>query len=196
MSSVMKVFKNVRILPGTWRNFSGAVGEYNAPVGQDSQGNPIGKRYFSIELTQEMAEDLRNVELHGSKGNVIRGCNIKTRLPQDGEGDPSYSLKITFGKIAPEAIWRVVPRGKMQLDIDTVGNLDHEFIERADVKVALCTYEKGPNVGITAYLNKLIVYIREDDFDNNEEFAGIPIIGGPAGNYASPMDEDDSDLPF
>ena len=193
MSSIMKVFKNVRILPGTWRNFSGTIGEYNAQVGLDSQGNPIGKRYFSIELTPEMAEELRNVELHGTNGRVIKGCNIKTRLPQDGEGEPSYSLKVTFGKIAPEAIWRVIPRGRMALNLDTVGNLDHEFIDYADVKVALCTYEKGPNVGITAYLNKLIVYIREDDFDNNEAFSNIPVIGGEG--YEGPASDED-DLPF
>ena len=193
MSSMIKVFKNVRILPGSWRNFSGTIGEYNAPIGQDEHGNPIGKRYFSIELTPEMAEELRNVELRDSKNNIIRGCNIKTRLPQDEDGEPMYSIRITFGRIAPEAIWRVIPKGRMQLNLDTVGNLDHEYIERADVKVVLSTYEKGANKGITAYLNKLIVYIREDDFDNNEEFANIPIVGGS--NYDGP-DQDDDELPF
>lgn len=195
MSSTTKIFKNVRILPGSWRNFSGTVGEYNAPIGRDSHGEPIGKRYFHIELTEEMAEELRKLELHGMNGNVIRGCNIKTRLPQEDGGDPTYLMKVSFGKIAPEAIWRVVPRGRMALDLETVGNLDHEFIERADVKVSLCTYEKGPNVGITAYLNKLIVYIREDDFDTNDEFMDIPIIGGSVAANSSPIEEDD-DLPF
>ena len=191
---MVKVFKNVRILPGTWRNFSGKVGEYNAPIGQDAEGNPIGKRYFSIELTPEMAEELRNVELRGENNTIIRGCNIKTRLPQEDDGEASYSMRITFGKIAPEAIWRVVPKGRMLLNLDTVGNLDHEYIEKADAKVVLSTYEKGPNKGITAYLNKLIVYIREDDFDTNDEFANIPIIGGSY-DGSSPIDDED-DLPF
>ena len=85
----------------------------------------------------------------------------------------------------------------MALNLDTVGNLDHEFIDHADVKVSLSTYEKGPNVGITAYLSKLIVYIREDDFDNNDEFASIPIIGGNGTVFeGSPMADSEDELPF
>lgn len=193
MSSMIKVFKNVRILPGSWRNFSGTIGEYNAPIGLDAHNNPIGKRYFSIELTPEMADELRNVELRDSKNNIVRGCNIKTRIPKEEDGEPMHSLRITFGKIAPEAIWRVIPKGRMQLNLETVGNLDHEYIEKADVKVVLSVYETGGNRGITAYLNKLIVYIREDDFDSNDEFAGIPIIGGE--NYDGPSPDED-ELPF
>lgn len=197
MSSTTKIFRNVRILPGTWRNFSGTIGEYNAKIGVDSHGNDIGKRYFSIALTEEMAEELRQVELHGKNGNVIRGCNIKTTIPKNEGDQPLYSLRVTFGTIPPEAIWRVVPRGRMALNLDTVGNLDHEFIDHADVKVSLSTYEKGPNVGITAYLSKLIVYIREDDFDNNAEFTNIPIIGGNGSTFeGSPMADSEDDLPF
>lgn len=193
MSTTTRIFRNVKVLPGSFRNFSGTVGEYNAQISIDSNGNPIGKRYFSIKLTEEMAEELRDLELPGSSGKMIKGCNIKTRLPQN-EGDaPSYSMKITFGKIPPEAIWRVVPKGRMALNLETVGNLDNERIDHADVKVIFCTYEKGPNIGITAYLNKLIVYIEEDTFDNDEAFNGIPIIGTGEKSYA---DVDDGDLPF
>ena len=194
MSSMVKVFKNVRILPGTWRNFSGTVGEYNAPIGVDSEGKPIGKRYFSIELTPEMAEELRNVELRGENGNVIKGCNIKTRIPDEEMLEPMYSMRITFGKIAPEVIWRVIPKGKELLTLETVGNLDHEYIEKADVKVVLSTYEKGPNKGITAYLNKLRVYIREDEFDTDPDFINLPMIGRDY-DGSSPMSDED-DLPF
>ena len=197
MSSTTKIFRNVNILPGTWRNFSGTINDYNKKVGVDSHGNDIGKRYFSIALTEEMAEELRNLELHGKSGKLIRGCNIKTSLPRNEGDQPLYSLKITFGTYPPESIWRVVPRGRMPLNLETVGNLDHEFIDHADVKVSLSTYENGPNVGITAYLSKLIVYIREDDFDNNDEFSSIPIIGGNGAGYeGSPMSESEDDLPF
>lgn len=190
MASTTKIFKNVRLI---WKNFSGKVDEYNAPIGIDAQGKPIGKRYFSIVLTEEMAEELRQVELRGQNGKIIKGCNVKTRLPKDGDGDPLYTLRVTFGAYPPEAIWRVIPKGRMPLNLETVGNLDHEFIDHADVKVSLSTYEKGPNVGITAYLSKLIVYIQEDEFDSDEAFAAIPIIGGSGDSEPAPNEDD---LPF
>ena len=191
MSSVTKIFKNVRII---WKNFSGTPNDYNTPIGTDSQGNPIGKRTFNIVLTEEMADELRNLELVGNSGRTIKGCNVKTRVPSNGEGEPLYTLKVQFGQYAPEAIWRVIPKGRMALNLETVGNLDHEVIDHADVKVTLATYEKGPNVGITAYLQKLIAYIQEDDFDSDEAFAGIPVIGGPDSGGSGLPDEDD--LPF
>lgn len=194
MASTTKIFKNVRII---WKNFSGQVNDFNPQVGVDGSGKPIGKRYFSIVLTEEMAEELRQVELRGNSGKIIKGCNVKTRLPQNGEGDPLYTLKVSFGAYPPEAIWRVIPKGRMALNLDTVGNLDHEFIDHADLKVTLSTYEKGPNSGITAYLSKMIAYIQEDDFDSDEAFAGIPVIGGSdISSTSSPINNDEDDLPF
>ena len=191
MASITKIFKNVRII---WRNFSGTPGPYNQPIGTDSHGNPVGKRTVNIVLTPEMAEDLRNVELMGDGGKMIKGCNVKTRLPQNGDGDPLYTLKVQFGKYPPEAIWRVIPKGRMALNIDNVGVLDHEAIDHADVKVVLSTYQNGTNIGISAYLNKLIAYIQEDDFDSDEAFGDIPVIGTGAEDFGSEPAEDD--LPF
>lgn len=190
MSSTTKIFKNVNII---WKNFSGKVGPYDPQVGVDSHGNPIAKRHFSIILTEAMAEELRNIELRNKSGQIVKGCNVKTRLPKNGEGDPLYTLKVGFGAYPPEAIWRVIPKGRMALDLETVGNLDHEYVDHADIKVTLSTYEKGPNVGITAYLSKLIAYVQEDELDSDATFAGIPIIGGP--DSPSPINDDD-DLPF
>lgn len=200
MASTTKIFKNVRII---WKNFSGQTNDFNPPLvdrttGQpvvDKNGRPLGKRYFSIVLTEEMAEELRGLELRADSGRMLKGCNVKTRLPQNGEGDPLYTLKVGFGAYPPEAIWRIIPKGRMALDLDTVGNLDHEFIDHADVKVTFATYEKGPNSGITAYLSKLKAYVQEDDFDSDESFAGIPIIGGPSVGYSAPP-SDEEDLPF
>lgn len=191
MASTIKVFKNVKII---WKNFSGKVGPYDPQVGVDSQGKPIAKRHFSIILTEEMAEELRKIELRTKSGQVVKGCNVKTRLPKDGEGEPLYTLKVAFGNYPPEAIWRVIPRGRMALDLETVGNLDHEFIDHADIKVSFATYEMGPNVGITAYLSKLIAYVQEDELDTDDAFANIPIIGGS--DSPMPINNDDEDLPF
>ena len=195
MSAITKVFKNVRII---WKNFSGTVSEFNPKVGTDAHGNPIGKRYFSIILTEEMAEELRNIELIGDNGKVLKGCNVKTRVPQGDYDEPLYTLKVGFGAYPPEAIWRVIPKGRMALNLETVGNLDHEVIDHADVKVSIATWSYAGKSGITVYLQKLIAYIQEDDFDNNDEFANIPIIGGHAPEgYSHPVaSEEDDDLPF
>ena len=198
MSSTTKIFKNVRII---WPNFSGTVSEFNPKVGTDAHGNPIGKRYFNIVLTEQMAEELRNIELIGDGGKIVKGCNVKTRPPRDEGGEPLYTLKVGFGAYPPEAIWRVIPKGRMALDLETVGNLDHEYIDHADVKVVISTYNYAGKSGITVYLSKLIVYIREDDFDSDEAFAGIPIIGGGGGSDIPyglhPREEDnEDDLPF
>lgn len=189
MGSIVKLFRNAHII---WPNFSGEIGPYNKQVGVDSHGKPIGERFFNIVLTPEWAEDLRNVELVHKDGTVIRGCNVRTHLPKSGEGDPLYTLKVKFGKIAPKEVSRVIPRGRMNLNIDNVGVLDHEIIDHADIKVVLSTYVNGANKGISAYLEKLRAYIQEDEFDNDEAFNNLPIIGDDG--FTSGDGEED--LPF
>ena len=192
MASTTHLFKNVKII---WKNFSGKVNDFNAPVGVNSKGEKIGKRYFSIVLSEEEAEELRKIELRGKSGKMYTGAHIKTNLPKNGDGEPMYTLKVTFGAIPPQEVWRVVPAGRMELNLDNVDNLDHEFIDHATVLVTFSTYENGPNCGITAYLTKLAAYIKEDEFSSDSAFAGIPIIGGAG--YSEPVESnDEDDLPF
>ena len=192
MKSVVKVFNNVKL---KWTNFSGKPGEYNNVRGKNSRGEDIGDRLFNIVLTEQMAEELRNMELVTKSGKVVRGANVKAYVPDDVDADPSYTLKVSFGSFAPEAIWRVVPRGRMALNLDTVDNLDKEIIDHADVKVVFSAWEKGSKCGIGAYLQKLIAYVSEDDFDHNDDFLNIPIIGGDGSEANYGPDEDD-EIPF
>lgn len=175
MTSMDVTFENVRIM---WKNFSGRKDEFNSD----------GKRYFSIVITDEMAEQLRNVELTTKSGVLVKGANVKLRLPKDGEGDAINTLKVNFGTYPPEDIQRIVPNGRMHLTMDTVGCLDREYIEKAKVMVTLFAFEKGPNRGITAYLKKIAVWVREDDFDS--DYRDIPEIG--AANYG----DDEENVPF
>ena len=169
-----------------WKNFSGRADEMNAE----------GKRYFNVVLTPEMAEYLNNVELFTKSGKLVKP-NVRTRVPKNGDGDPIYTLKVIFGKYPPEEMWRLTPRGKMQLNLDTVGNLDREYVERAKVMVTLTPYERMTNMGVSAYCKKLWAWIKEDDFDMDEEFQNLPIIGGPsAPSVNRDDDDDDEELPF
>lgn len=181
MSKLDITFKDVEM---RWKNFSGKGDDFN----------PEGKRYFNIVLNEEWADYLKNVELSTKSGRVVKGANVKTRVPSNGEGDPLYTLKVSFGTYPPDEMWRVTSKGKMRLSMDNVGNLDREYIEKAKVMVTLSPYERPGNVGITAYCKKLIVWVKEDDFDQDDDFANLPEIGGSSTPFTA--EADDEDVPF
>jgi hypothetical protein len=182
MSKLDVTFKDVEL---RWKNFSGRADDFN----------PEGKRYFNVVLTKDMVDYLSDVTLTTKSGRTVKGANVKTRVPQNGEGDPLYTLRVLFGAYPPDEMWCVTSRGKMKLNMETVANLDREYIEKAKVMVTLSPYERPGNVGITAYLKKLIVWVKEDDFDSDDEFQNLPEIGaGYSGPTATQDDEDD--LPF
>lgn len=173
-------FKDVTL---RFKNFSGRETDYNA----------AGQRNFRVDLTDEMAEYLNNVELTTKSGMLVKGANVKTYVPKDEGADPRYSIAVKFGDFEPEEMWYVTSKGKIRLDMDNVGILDRMFIERAKVQVRLSAWEQRGRSGITAYLKKLIVWVKEDDFDKDEDFANLPEVGvGPV----SGPDSEDEDLPF
>ena len=180
MATMNVTFKDVTL---RFKNFSGRATDFNAE----------GNRNFRVDLTEEMAEYLNNVELNTKSGRTIKGANVKTYIPKDENAEPRYSIKVLFGAYPPEEMWYVTSKGKVRLTMENVGILDRMYIEKAKVQVSLSTYEKGSNCGITAYLKKLIVWIKEDDFDQDVD--DIPEVGGPAkGGFDD--EEDDGDLPF
>lgn len=179
MSTMTVTFKDVEL---RWKNFSGKADDFN----------PQGKKFFHIVLNDEMVEELRNVELTTKSGKTVRGANVKTHVPKNGDGDPMYTLKILIGDYFPDEVIRVTPESRMKLTEDNIGNLDREYIEKAKVQVTLSPYERPGNVGITAYCKKLAVWIKEDDFD--EDFRDIPEASG--GKSSKADDPDDDELPF
>ena len=181
MSSMTVTFKDVEL---RWKNFSGKSDDFN----------PQGKRFFHIVLNEEMANELRNVELTTKSGKIVHGANVKTHIPKTGEGDPMYTLKILIGDFFPEEVIRVTPESRMKLNEDTIGNLDREYIEKAKVMVTLSPYERPGNTGITAYCRKLAVWIKEDNFD--EDFKDIPEVGSGMKAVTYGDDADDGELPF
>ena len=180
MSSMTVTFKDVEM---RWKNFSGKSDDFN----------PQGKRFFHIVLNEDMVEELRNVELTTKSGKTVRGANVKTHVPKNGEGDPMYTLKVLIGDFFPEEVIRITPESRMKLTEDNIGNLDREYIEKAKVMVTLSPYERPGNTGITAYCRKLAVWIKEDNFD--EDFRDIPEVGNAKYSPAE-NDPDDGDLPF
>lgn len=174
-------FKDVTL---RFKNFSGKETDFNA----------AGQRNFNVELTEDMAEYLNNVELTTKSGQTVKGANVKTYVPKEEGAEPRYSIRVKFGDIEPEQMWYVTSKGKIRLTMDNVGILDRMFIEKAKVQVRLSAWEQRGRCGITAYLKNLVVWVREDDFA--DDLDDIPEIGvGPIPNNVGTNDEDD-DLPF
>lgn len=175
--------EDVRII---WTNFEGEVGgtgkgKYNKYLSaRDDDGSPIPQRTLNIVLTQELADQLREM-----------GAKIRTSMPQHEDQEPMYTLTAFIGKIYPDTIWRIIPAGKMALNRDTIGCLDHERIDKANVDINLVYWENDTGSGWKAWVRNLACWIHEDEFAKS--LSDIPTIGS-SGEH--PMDDDEDDLPF
>jgi len=143
-----------------WPNFSGIPSQYN------SKGN----RTFNVVLNEQVAHDLE-----------MRGLNVKRHESKDPDGEPIWTLQcfVSFTPYPPDELYRIIPRGKMRMNEDTIGNLDHEDIEKANVKLNLSHWKMQGREGIKPYVNKMAVWVNEDSFADS--YRDIPEIGnGPA----------------
>lgn len=134
--------ENARII---FRNFSGEERMYNKK----------GDRNFTLVLTPEKAEELRNL-----------GYNVKTR-PSREEGDENqYLLAVSVSyKIRPPKIVLINGKTKIDLSEDTVGELDYTDIEYIDLTIRPYHWElQDGRTGVKAYLNSMYVTAVEDQF--------------------------------
>ena len=179
-------FKGVRIV---WTNFEGVVGgngkgKYNKMIGVDENGNPYGYRTFNIVLTEDQADELRSY-----------GAKISAHPPKNDDQKILYTITAFIGKYPPDNMFRVIPSGKERLTFKTIGLLDHENIEKADVDINLKYWEKDGNSGYKAWVKNFAVYIKEDEFVAS--LSNIPDIGGGySEDYGGPTEDDDEEIPF
>lgn len=147
--------RNALILPGGWRNFSGA-----------EKFNEKGKRTFNIKLTEQTAIAMQN-----------DGFNIKPlrALDEDDDND-GYRVEVdaSFTNRPPQ-IWLVSGGQRTLLDEGAVNILDYADIERATIQINPYAWKTASGEGIKAYLHKMVVYLREDELDI--EMRDIPISG-------------------
>lgn len=145
------VMREVTILPGSYRNFSGAPDNFN-PAG--------GKRYFNVVIDDpDIAQELRD-----------EGWNVKIKPPRE-EGDiPFCFLKVAvaFPKPGSKArdldISMFKSNGVNRLTEETIGCLDGAFITNANVAIRPYHWETAGGSGIAAYVQGLHVWIKEDYF--------------------------------
>lgn len=140
------IIENAKII---FRNFSG----------EESRFNRAGQRNFCVVIEDpEMAQRLMD-----------DGWNLKERAPREEGDDPSYYLQVavSYDNIPPK-IFMITRRNKVQLDAESVGNLDYAEIKNVDLTIRPYCWEipskDGAKSGVKAYVKNMYVTIEEDAF--------------------------------
>jgi hypothetical protein len=140
------VLEGVEILPGLWRNFSGAKGKYNA----------AGKRNFNIKLN----EDQYNMLLQNGY-NV----GITKENPDDPDAERTMFLKvnIAFTAYGPKVhVYTTESSQVTDFGEEQISLLDTAYIIEADVVIRPYNWEVQGKTGVAAYLKELYVRIKVD----------------------------------
>ena len=138
-----------------FKNFSGRVDNYNRD----------GKRYFNVyiddpEIAQQMNED---------------GWRIRVRQPRnEGEVARNYIKVFVSYRFGNPDIIRRVNGVDYALGEDQVGILDGDIITSALVQFHPASKDKSPDGLYSAYLDKMVAFVEEDEFDKKYR----EIIGG------------------
>lgn len=159
--------RNAEILPGAWRNFGG-----------EARFNEEGKRTFNIKLPTDVALAMKE-----------DGFNIKVLKPRDEDDEEGYRIEVAVSyKIRPPQVWLVSGGQRTLLDEGAINILDYANIKSASVAINPYQWETATGSGIKAYLHKAVIYLLEDELD--EEMNDIPIAGGGGAHVAHDGDLD------
>lgn len=128
-----------------FKNFSGRRDDFNAE----------GNRHFSIVITdRSLVEEL-----------IESGYNVKRFKETDENNNPDYYLqvKVKFGDYSP-TIKMITGVAKVNLNEDTVCNLDNADIAYADLIITPYHWERQGRTGTSAYLKTGYFVLEEDRF--------------------------------
>lgn len=137
--------ENAYLLPGSFRNFSGREGRFNA----------AGVRSFCVKLDEDFANKLKS-----------DGWNVRTLIPRDPQDEVLYYLQVAVSyKAIPPKIILINSSGKVSLDESSVGLLDSADIENVDLVIRPYNWEVNGKTGVKAYVKSMYVTIAEDEFE-------------------------------
>lgn len=123
--------------------------------GRETKFNPPGRRVFSVFLDDDVAEKLKD-----------DGWNIKYLTPRDPEDPKQAYLEVFVSfKNFPPRIMLISSKNKTILDAGSVSMLDWADIENVDLIARPYNWEVNGKVGIKAYLKKMYVTLKEDEFE-------------------------------
>jgi len=132
-----------------YKNFSGVGGDYNSE----------GKRNFNLVIDDpEFAQQLNE-----------EGWHVRFKEPRDPQDVGMYLLKVNVNYEArkqPE-IWMHDELGRMTprlLSEEDVGQLDTADIVSCDIQIRPWKWVRGNDSGISAYLEYMHVFYKEDPF--------------------------------
>lgn len=128
-----------------FKNFSGVGNDYNKE----------GDRNFCVVISdQEWANKLSE-----------DGWNVKIRAPREEGDDPFIYIQVAvrFDKYPPKIVM-VTNGNKVELNEDTVGELDYADIRSVDLEINPSFWSRNGNSGIKAYLKTMYVTVEEDRF--------------------------------
>lgn len=137
--------ENARIL---FRNFEGKPSQFNAK----------GDRNFCVilDIDKETADTFK-----------ADGWNIKQLRPREEGEEPEFymQVKVNFNGRPPKVV--KIKRGKpIELDEDSVSNLDDADIEHVDLIISPYQWNVNGKSGIKAYLKTGYFTIAEDRFES------------------------------
>ena len=141
------VLENARII---FKNFSGKKTDYN------DEGN----RNFGVLIPDDIVDDL-----------IADGWKVKFRPPREDDPEhyeqPWLPVKVKFGQYPPEA-WMVTRKGRVELNEETIGQLDYARLDGCDIVIRPYNYPAlaGRPAGVSAYLKTLYANISEGDFED------------------------------
>lgn len=147
------VLRDARILPGSYRNFSGRGDQYNRE----------GDRNFTVELPEDVARAM-----------IDAGWNIRVRDPRE-EGDaPQFLFKVAVSyKFKTPQINLISGNTRNLLPEDLVAIIDDAEILKADLIVEPSVWEVNGNTGIKAYLKTAFITVFQDEL--SAEYDHIPL---------------------
>jgi hypothetical protein len=158
--------RNAEILPGAWRDFSGE-GRY---------GENGKKRTFNIKLPKDVALAM-----------IEDGFNVKELAPLEEGDEVGYRIMVAVSyAIRPPQVWLVAGGQRTLLDEGSINILDYATIDKASIAINPSRWESATGSGIKAYLHKAVIYLVEEELD--EDLREIPIAGG--GNVSDTSDLD------
>lgn len=145
-----------------FKNFSGQADKYNR----------AGSRNFAVVISDRSLA-----------GKLMEdGWNVRQFRQRDPEEDPDFylSVAVSFDYYPPHIVV-LSKNNRMELDEDTVGNLDHLDISNVDLKIRPYSWEVNGKTGIKAYLKDMYVTLVDDPL---------------ADKYANISKNDEEPLPF
>lgn len=135
--------RDAKLLPGGFRNFEGRLDQFNKG----------GIRTFCVLLPQDVADDLEKA-----------GWNVKhTNADDPADQEAFIKVEVSYKRRPPRAV-QVTSRNKINLNVETIGELDQADIRKVDLEIYPYAWDVNGKTGIKGYLTTIYATIYEDPF--------------------------------